>query len=141
MIRLGQLGLGALSLPGLLGAEKTQAIFSNQRQHRNKAKSCIFLFLWGGPPQQDMWDMKPDVPAGIRSIFQPIRTVVPGKAESDADFAAKFSAADGFSQLRVRDFLLAAARSGAGQRDDSAPYRSRRRHLCRNLWWIFGAAL
>jgi hypothetical protein len=78
MIRLGQLGLGGLSLPGLLGAEKAQAIFSNQRQRRNKAKSCIFLFLWGGPPQQDMWDMKPDAPAGIRSIFQPIRTVVPG---------------------------------------------------------------
>ena len=78
MIRLGQLGLGALSLPGLLGAEKAQAILSNQRQRRNKAKSCIFLFLWGGPPQQDMWDMKPDAPAGIRSIFQPIRTVVPG---------------------------------------------------------------
>ena len=78
MIRLGQLGLGALSLPGLLGAEKAQAICSNQGQRRSKAKSCIFLFLWGGPPQQDMWDMKPDAPAGIRSIFQPIRTVVPG---------------------------------------------------------------
>ena len=25
-----------------------------------------------------MWDMKPDAPQGIRSIFQPIRTVVPG---------------------------------------------------------------
>jgi len=78
MIRLGQLGLGALSLPGLLGAEKAQAISSDQGRSRNKAKSCIFLFLWGGPPQQDMWDMKPDAPAGIRSLFQPIRTVVPG---------------------------------------------------------------
>src|ERR1700736_5063220 len=78
MIRLGPLGLGALSLPGLLGAEKAQGIFSNQRQRRNKAKSCIFLFLWGGPPQQDMWDMKPDAPAGIRSLFRPMRTVAPG---------------------------------------------------------------
>src|SRR5438874_10849778 len=78
MIRLGQLGLGALSLPGLLGAEKAQAIFSNQRQRRNKAKSCIFLFLWGGPPQQDLWDMKPDAPAGIRSLFSPVHTRAPG---------------------------------------------------------------
>src|SRR5205814_628892 len=28
--------------------------------------------------QQDMWDMKPDAPEGVRSLFQPIRTVVPG---------------------------------------------------------------
>ncbi len=71
MIRLGQLGLGALTLPGLVHAESA---------HRpgKKAKSCIFVFLWGGPPQQDMWDMKPDAPEGIRSQFQPIRTAVPG---------------------------------------------------------------
>ncbi|MBI2806478.1 MAG: DUF1501 domain-containing protein [Planctomycetes bacterium] len=36
------------------------------------------LYLWGGPPQQDMWDMKPDAPEGIRSLFQPIQTNVPG---------------------------------------------------------------
>jgi hypothetical protein len=71
MIRLGQLGLGALTLPALLGAEKT-------RTGRRRAKSCIYVFLWGGPPQQDMWDMKPDAPQGIRSQFQPIRSVVPG---------------------------------------------------------------
>ncbi|OAI46376.1 hypothetical protein AYO44_02095 [Planctomycetaceae bacterium SCGC AG-212-F19] len=73
MMRLGQLGLGAMTLPGLLGA---QAAPSAPR--RGKAKSCIYLFLWGGPPQQDLWDMKPDAPEGVRSLFQPIRTVVPG---------------------------------------------------------------
>src|SRR6202158_132336 len=77
MIRLGQLGLGALSLPALLSGEHTQAK-TTLHNLRPKAKSCIFVFWWGGPPQQDMWDMKPDAPAGIRSIFQPIRTVVPG---------------------------------------------------------------
>lgn len=71
MIRLGQTGLGALTLPGLLQAEQT-------RQPRGHAKSCIFVFLWGGPPQQDLWDPKPDAPAGIRSLFQPIATNVPG---------------------------------------------------------------
>src|SRR6478752_7575934 len=69
MFRLGQLGLGALTLPQLL-----EAAPSTPRH----AKSCIHIFLWGGPPQQDMWDMKPDAPQGIRSLFQPIRTVVPG---------------------------------------------------------------
>jgi hypothetical protein len=75
MLRLGQLGLGALALPRLLATEKAQA--THATQHR-KAKSCIYIFLWGGPPQQDLWDMKPDAPQGIRSLFQPIRTAVPG---------------------------------------------------------------
>src|SRR5262245_33328069 len=72
MMRLGQMGLGALTLPGLLEARTTSS-----STHRH-AKSCIYIFLWGGPPQQDMWDMKPDAPQGIRSLFKPIRTVVPG---------------------------------------------------------------
>jgi hypothetical protein len=76
MIRLG---LGAVALPGLFGAEAAHA--STSRRH--KAKSCIYLFLWGGPPQQDLWDMKPDAPQGIRSLFQPIRTNVPGVTVCD----------------------------------------------------------
>jgi hypothetical protein len=71
MIRLGQMGLGALTLPGLLRAEQTH-------RPRGPAKSCIYLFLWGGPPQQDLWDLKPDAPAGVRSLFGPIATNVPG---------------------------------------------------------------
>ncbi|MBM3980350.1 MAG: DUF1501 domain-containing protein [Planctomycetes bacterium] len=72
MIRLGQLGGGALALPTLLEAR------ANQPARAASADSCIFVFLWGGPPQQDMWDMKPDAPEGIRSQFRPIDTVVPG---------------------------------------------------------------
>jgi hypothetical protein len=73
MIRLGQVGLGALTLPGLL-----QAQAAAQQTSRRRAQSCILLYLWGGPPQQDMWDMKPETPQGIRSLFRPIRTVTPG---------------------------------------------------------------
>src|SRR4051812_33838373 len=70
MLRLGQVGLGALTLPGLLRAEPAPA--------QRAARSCIYLFLWGGPPQQDLWDPKPDAPEGIRSLFAPMRTAVPG---------------------------------------------------------------
>ena len=42
------------------------------------ARSCIFLFAWGGQPQQDLWDVKPEAPDGIRSPFQPIATNAPG---------------------------------------------------------------
>jgi len=45
---------------------------------RRRARSCIYLFLWGGPPQQDLWDLKPEAPDGIRSQFRPIHTRVPG---------------------------------------------------------------
>ena len=27
-----------------------------------RAKACIILFMWGGPAQQDTWDMKPEAP-------------------------------------------------------------------------------
>ena len=36
------------------------------------------VFLSGGPPHQDMVDLKPDAPAEIRGEFKPIATNVPG---------------------------------------------------------------
>ncbi len=36
-------------------------------------KAVIMVFLAGGPPHQDMFDLKPDAPAGIRGEFRPIR--------------------------------------------------------------------
>jgi hypothetical protein len=74
MLGLGQIGLGAMTLPALLRAERAAAA----APPRARAKSCILLFLWGGPPQQDMWDMKPDTPEVIRSLFKPLKTNVPG---------------------------------------------------------------
>lgn len=43
-----------------------------------KARSCILIYLLGGPPHQDMWDLKPEAPAEVRGPFQPIATNVPG---------------------------------------------------------------
>jgi hypothetical protein len=71
MLRLGQLGTAALALPGLLQAETVHV-------PRRRARSCIYLFLWGGPPQQDLWDLKPHAPDGVRSPYRPIHTAVPG---------------------------------------------------------------
>ena len=41
-------------------------------------KAIINVFLPGGPPHLDMWDLKPDAPAEIRGEFKPIKTNVPG---------------------------------------------------------------
>ena len=48
-----------------------------------RAKSCIVLFLMGGPPQHSTWDPKPDAPADIRGDFRPIATTVPGLSISE----------------------------------------------------------
>jgi hypothetical protein len=78
MIRLGQFGLGAMTLPTLLRAERARADAPIALVGSGKAKSCILVYLWGGPPQMDTFDVKPEAPEGIRSHFKPIDTVVPG---------------------------------------------------------------
>src|SRR5215470_14403726 len=78
MLQLGRIGLGGLPLPQLLQASSLRADSVSQPTTNGTAKACILIYLWGGPPQQDMWDMKPDAPVGVRSLFQPIPTVVPG---------------------------------------------------------------
>jgi hypothetical protein len=70
-LRVGGLALGGLSLPQLLRAEEQAGV---SRSH----KAVIMIFLSGGPPHQDMVDLKPDAPAEVRGEFKPIRTTVPG---------------------------------------------------------------
>lgn len=43
-----------------------------------KRKSCIVLWMTGGPSHLDTFDLKPDAPANVRGEFQPIATSVPG---------------------------------------------------------------
>ncbi len=43
-----------------------------------RARSCILVYLLGGPPHQDMFDLKPEAPAEVRGPFRPIATSVPG---------------------------------------------------------------
>lgn len=40
--------------------------------------SVIFVWLPGGPPHMDMYDMKPNAPSEYRGAFRPISTTVPG---------------------------------------------------------------
>jgi hypothetical protein len=41
-------------------------------------KGVINVFLGGGPPHQDMWEIKTEAPKEIRGPFKPISTKVPG---------------------------------------------------------------
>ncbi len=62
---------GAQALPHLLAAEARSGTTSPH-------KAVINVYLPGGPPHIDMWDLKPDAPADIRGEFKPIDTNVPG---------------------------------------------------------------
>src|SRR5215470_847809 len=43
-----------------------------------RARSMILIWLAGGPPHQDMFDMKPETPPPFGSELRPTRTNVPG---------------------------------------------------------------
>lgn len=70
-LQIGGLACGGLTLPQLLRAEAAQGV---KRSH----KSLILIYLCGGPPHQDMFDIKVDAPAEVRGPFQAIPTNVPG---------------------------------------------------------------
>jgi hypothetical protein len=70
-LKLGGLAMGGLTLPQLLAAE---AQAGTGRSH----KAVIMVFLAGGPPHQDMVDLKPNAPSELRGEFKPIPTNVPG---------------------------------------------------------------
>jgi Protein of unknown function (DUF1501) len=77
VLRVGSLGWGGLTLPGLLRLGQAAGRDQGSRL-APRARSVIILYLSGGPSQLDMWDMKPGAPEEIRGTFQPVMTSVPG---------------------------------------------------------------
>ncbi len=73
-LKIGAGGLFGLTLPQLLQLEARAAA----DKPRRRANAVILLWLGGGPSHQDMWDLKPDAPEGIRSLFKPIPTKADG---------------------------------------------------------------
>jgi hypothetical protein len=79
MLRVGGLGAFGLSLPLLSHGRQAAAESAvGSSSGAKRAKSCIVLFLMGGPPQHSTWDPKPDAPKEVRGEFGPISTSVPG---------------------------------------------------------------
>jgi hypothetical protein len=68
---------GALGLFNVGGAAGRDREAKSQRSF-GQAKSCILIYLFGGPSHIDIWDLKPAAPAEIRGEFKPIATNVPG---------------------------------------------------------------
>src|ERR1019366_3073045 len=71
-LTLGTLGVAGLSLGDVL------RLRASEGRTAAPENSVIFIWLAGGPPHLDMYDMKPDAPEEYRGQFRPIRTNVPG---------------------------------------------------------------
>src|SRR5438067_11494758 len=56
-------------LPKALGSAPDSPLTPKQPHFSAKAKSCIFLFMYGGPSQVDLWDPKPEL---LKRNGQPI---------------------------------------------------------------------
>ena len=71
LLQIGSLGLAGLTLPKLLEAEDR---LGSPARH----KSVIMIYLCGGPPHQDLYDIKSAAPKEIRGEFRSIETAVAG---------------------------------------------------------------
>src|SRR5438477_1078650 len=72
------LRIGGTSLCGLGLLDVLRARANTTDRPEPRAKQLICVWMAGGPPHIDMFDMKPDAPEDYRGEFKPIRTNVPG---------------------------------------------------------------
>ena len=77
VLRAGGIGLFGTSAAQLLAAESAGEVT------RPRAKSVMFIFLFGGPSQLETFDLKPDAPTGIRGPYLPIASRTPGLLVSE----------------------------------------------------------
>ena len=73
-MQVGGLGIGGITLADLIASESQSSAGKSSNRH----KSVIMVYLSGGMPHQDTFDLKPGAPAEIRGEFNPIATTVPG---------------------------------------------------------------
>ena len=70
---LSLLGLSSRQLARLRNAAAADTALAGRRRN-----SCVFFFLFGGPSQIDLWDMKPSAPVEVRGDFRPVSSSLPG---------------------------------------------------------------
>ena len=104
-LKVGALGVGGLTLPGLLRAEAT----AGAKRH----KSVIMVYLSGGLAHQDTFDLKPNAPAEVRGTFKPIGTNLPG-----------VQVCEHLPRLAKCMDKLVVVRSLVGQRDEHSSWQS-----------------
>lgn len=109
---------GGLSLTDVLNAP---AIANSSSRKPLKHKSIIQIYLGGGAPHQDTFDLKTNAPSEIRGEFKPIRTNISG-----------IEICELFPRLAKRMHQCSIIRSIVGMRDEHAP------HQCYTGWHSSG---
>jgi hypothetical protein len=86
LLRIGGLSLGGIGLTDVLRwshLQKPGLQAEGVAPRAARAKSCIFVYLFGGPSQLETFDLKPDAPDDFRGEFRPINTNVSGISISE----------------------------------------------------------
>ena len=80
LLQVGAISALGVTWSDLLHAEQSRAArgIADGQSSFGRAKSCVVVFQFGGPSQQDLWDLKPDAPAEVRGEFRPIETNIAG---------------------------------------------------------------
>src|SRR3954463_12486956 len=73
-----QVGLGGILGGGLAHLLGLRARAADANKLEAKAKSCILIWMDGGPTHYETFDPKPTAPKEIRGEFDPIATKLPG---------------------------------------------------------------
>lgn len=102
MLQAAGAGLFGLNIHRLLAAESAA---QNVSGIKPRAKSVIFLFLFGGPSQLESFDMKPNAPEKIRGPFKPIASRNPDLIISE-HLPRLAQRADQFSVIRTMSHNL-----------------------------------
>jgi len=105
VLRVGSFGIGGLGLPALLAGRSASALPTPTET------AAILLFLHGGPSQLETFDLKPDAPSGMRSMFRPIASKVPG-IEICEHLPLLAAVADKFSLIRSLNHEMSAHSDG-----------------------------
>src|SRR6516225_4544689 len=107
-LRIGAFGMGAVgfTLADVMRAQPAEKAATG-------APSVINIFLGGGPPHQDMWEIKTEAPKEIRGEFSPIATAVPG-----------IQICEVFPQIAARMKKFTAIRSVVGNTGDHDAFQT-----------------
>lgn len=97
-LRAGTMGLTGLTLMDLLRIRAEQPAAA-----RLSRKAVLMIYLPGGPPHHDTYDLKPQAPREVRGDFQPIQTNVPGMDVCEL-FPQQAKLADQFAIVRGLKF-------------------------------------
>ena len=72
------LRFGSVAVAGAAAGVSPFTLKAGEPDRTSNDPAVIFIWLPGGPPHQDTFDLKPDAPVEYRGEFKPIRTNVPG---------------------------------------------------------------